>query len=383
MQLRAPAHAALALAGCVADGPTRDLSTAMPTHPTEARAPATVRGGTWTPAPGRIVALAATDDALFAAEVPPAGDPIRVHVGRWRDGAFRWGAPWAVPRPSTVPADHDLAGTDAWLGVVATPRGVDVTLSRVEYQGGSHGVALATWNDPRWLARGDIPSPTDADIAFGAPALWRDPHLLTAADHLWQYTRTGTRWQTRALDHPAGRFDVIPLIAADADTHTFVVAHEPTRAPHLAVYRPDGAGALTLAAAHALPAPIEALVMHAGELHVGCQRPLPDGALVWTLPPDRAAPIRRHLHPDPRAPVLTALDVNTRAVLLLHPDAAWILPTTPAAPPSRLELPARRRSSRPIGVLMGDHAVLLLDDRLGVYPLDGSTTAAIEPAPPP
>jgi hypothetical protein len=38
--------------------------------------------GAWEPLPGRIVAIAATEDTLFLADVPRAGHPMRVHVGR-------------------------------------------------------------------------------------------------------------------------------------------------------------------------------------------------------------------------------------------------------------------------------------------------------------
>ncbi|MFV8756148.1 hypothetical protein ACNOYE_36830 [Nannocystaceae bacterium ST9] len=350
--------------------------------PREPPRPAATLTGSWSPLPGRVVGLAATDDALFLAEVPDAGEPTRVHVVRWREGRWQWQTTWDVPRPPSVAADHDLSGSGAWIDVVAHPEGVDVVLTRIEYQGGSHGIALATLtHDGRWTRIEAIESPTDSDIAFGVPALRRGDALLTCEpdDRLWHFTRTGPAWTGRELALPPGRSTLCPPpMAIDARASQIVIAIDRSdpgpSAPSLARYR-EHAGRYVLADELALPAAIETLRFAGDELYVGFQSSV-EGALVWALDPalrQPLVPLRRFpASGEPALDQLVDLDVSADRLLLVQLDAAWVLDTRGRSPARALELPPARdgKPRRPQGLLMGSRAVLRVDDQLGVFDLE-------------
>ena len=371
---------ALALAGCSAGEQRRDVD-AAPAKLDGREAPRQdgLLSGAWAPVPGRIVDIAATDDMLFLAEVPEAGHPMRVHAGRWRDGQWRWEPPWSVPWPPTVAAGHDLAGSGAWLGVTATPGGTHVALARIEHQGGSHGIALATLVDGTWTHTAEIESPTDADIAFGQPALRRGEVLLTADGHdrLWHYTRANDHWQGQPIALPAGgTLPIWPPMDLSGDAGELVVAYrDAADEPALALYRRGPAGSYALAGTRSLPGPVHVLAFGGAELFLGFQRPVPDGALVWAVAPalpDPLVPTRRLEFPapaDPKQEHLSDCDVSPDRVLVLQLDAAWIRDA--AGPPRRLDLPPADdgKLRRPAGALMGSVAVLLVGDRLGTFSL--------------
>lgn len=338
--------------------------------------------GTWTPLPGRIVDVAATDDMLFLAEVPDSGHPMRVHAGRWRDRQWQWQTPWSVPLPPTVVAGHDLAGSGARLDVEARPGGAHVTLSRIEYQGGSHGIALTTLANGTWAPAQEIASPTDSDIAFGTPALRRGDALLTTEchrDRLWHYSRAGTQWHGRPIALPAGgKLLCEPPMDVDATGGELVVVYQDAAAkPSLALYRRGSTGSYTLAETRALPGPVNALGFAGAELYVGFQRPVADGATVWALGPELPeplVPVRRFELPAPVEPGqehLSGLDVSA-SWILAQSDAPWVLDAAASGPRRRLELPpaAHGKRPRPTGVLMGSVAVILLEDQLGVFALE-------------
>lgn len=342
--------------------------------------------GAWGPLPGRIVAIAATDDTLFLADVPRAGDPMRVHAGRWRDGLWRWETPWTVPRPPRLSQTHDLAESSAWIGVEARPDGIHVTLDRIEYQGGSHGIALATFANGAWTAVEEIESPTDSDIPFGAPALRRGAALLTSedSDRLWHYTRAGTRWTGRPIALPSGcTISCGPPMDVDATGSEFVVAYDDAVKPSLAVYRLGSTGNYSLAETRVLPDWINTLAFGGSELYVGFRRPVADGATVWALRPDLPqplVPVRRFVVPapdDPKLEHLSELDVSADWVLVLQLDAAWVFDAAGSGPARNLELPVvgDGKLRRPMGVLMGSVAVVILEDRLGAFDLAGQHLA--------
>lgn len=383
---------ALTIAGCSTGEQRREVDAAPPKIADGAVAAARPKvplpsdsqalTGAWGPAPGRIVDIAATDDTLFLADVPEAGHPMRIHAGRWQGGQWRWETPWSVPWPPTVPPGHDLAGSDAWLGVDAGPDGTRVALARIEYQGGSHGVALATLNDGAWKDIAEISSPTDSDIAFGRPALRRGDALWTADGHdrLWHYARAGNRWQGQPIAAPAGAtLRAWPPMAWMADGSRLVVAYEDAGAkPALAQYVHKDTGGPALAGTRVLPGSVSALAFAGAELFIGFTRPGADGAIVWALAPalpDPLAPARRLEFPaptDPQLEHLSDLDVSADWVLVLQPDAAWVRDIGAAGPPRRLELPPADddKPRRPSGVLMGSFSVLLVDGRLGTFALE-------------
>jgi hypothetical protein len=337
--------------------------------------------GEWAPLPGRIVDIAATDDMLFLADVPETGHPMRVHAGRWRDGLWRWETPWSVPWPPTVPVGHDLSGTGAWLGVEARHGGTNVTLDRIEYQGGSHGIALTTLTNGTWGAVQEIASPTDSDIAFGRPAHRRGDALLTpeSSDRLWHYTRTGIRWNGRPIAVPTGAdIPYEPCMDVDADGDALVLVYQDAAAkPMLALYRRGKTG-YALAGTRTLPGPVNALAFAGAELVIGFERPVADGALVWAVHsamPDPLVPVRRFELPAPaetKHEHLSELDASGRWILALRSDAAWVLDASGSGPTRRLELPpaGEGKPPRPTGVLMGSAAVILLAGRIGVFALE-------------
>lgn len=337
--------------------------------------------GTWAPLPGRIVDVAATDDTLFLADVPEVGHPMRVHAGRWRDGQWRWETPWIVARPPSVSEHHELEGTSASLSVEARPEGTHVTLNRIEYQGGSHGIALATFAKGTWTDLEEIESPTDSDIAFGTPALRRDDSLLTSEpdDSLWHYTRERTRWQGKLLALPdGGTISCGWPMDVDAKGNEFVVAYDdaaakPSPSPSLALYRRGSTGSYTLARTQALPGWINVLAFAGSLLYVGFRRPIADGAIVWALRPDLSLARRFELPgpDDPRLEHLSDLDVSADWVLVLQLDAAWVLDAAGSGPARRLELPSADdgKLRRPTGVLMGSVAAVIVGDRLGTFEL--------------
>ncbi|MFZ6185222.1 hypothetical protein [Nannocystis pusilla] len=383
---------ALTLAGC-STGEQRRVVDAEPAKIDDgavaaARAEAPPQGdsrtltGAWTPAPGRIVDIAATDDTLFLADVPEAGHPMRVHAGRWQGGQWRWETPWSVPFPPTVPPGHDLASSDAWLGVDVGPDGTHVALARIEYQGGSHGIALATLTGGAWTDTAEIASPTDSDIAFGRPALRRGDALWTADGHdrLWHYRRANHRWQGQSIAAPpGGTLLERPPMDLSVDGSRLVIAYQDAAAkPALALYVHKNTGGHALAGTRALPGPVSALAFAGAELFVGFTRPGADGAIVWALAPtlpDPLAPARRLEFPapaDPKHEHLSDFDVSADWVLILQPDAVWVRDRGAAGPPRRLDLlPAGDgKPRRPAGVLMGTFAVLLVDGRLGTFALE-------------
>ncbi|MDC0721349.1 hypothetical protein [Nannocystis bainbridge] len=374
---------ALALAGCSAGEQRREVDAApAKIDGRQAARQGDLLSGSWAPLPGRIVDIAATDDMLFLADVPEAGHPMRVHAGRWRDGQWRWEQPWSVPWPPTVPAGHDLTGSGAWLGVAATSGGAHVSLTRVEYQGGSHGIAVATLVDGAWTNTTELESPTDADIAFGRPALRRGDVLLTADGHdrLWHYTRANDDWQGQPIALPAGSTLMLePAMDLSADAADLAVAYQDAAdKPALALYRRGPAGGYALAGTRALPGPVTALAFAGAELFLGFQRPTPDGAVVWALPaalPDPLVPARRLELPapaDPKHEHLSDGDVSPDWVLALQLDAAWVRDAAAAGPLRRLDLPPAKdgKLRRPAGALMGSVAVLLVDGRLGSFALE-------------
>lgn len=130
----------------------------------------------WSKSPGPVVHIVATNARAYFAEAPTTGDPLKVRVGSWDSAGWSWEAAWTVPRPPGVPVDHDFSGTSAWLAVDSTRAGARVAINRVEYQGGSHGISLASFAGS-WEVPTEIDSSTDSDIGNALTASSPSPEV--------------------------------------------------------------------------------------------------------------------------------------------------------------------------------------------------------------
>ena len=137
---------------------------------------------------------------------------MRVHV-RAPQANAPWQS-WLVPAP---PYGEMCEGSGAWLDVEGDAGACSIALTRMEYQDGSHGIALATLRDGQWTEEGEIESPTDSDISFGRPLVRRGAHVFTVEgeETLWHYTRAGT-WRGRVIETPK-QWKYLSPQAANAD----------------------------------------------------------------------------------------------------------------------------------------------------------------------
>ena len=339
--------------------------------------------GIWQPAPENIVDMAATHDRLFLAEAPESGAPLRVHVGSWQGDAWRWGPSWEVPTPAAEP-DRDWSGTSAAIGVFERGDVVEVALNRIEFQGGSHGIAFATLTGAEWAPSGEISSPTDSDIHFGTPVVLRDDQLITASceEEIWQYRRDAGVWSGQPFALPDDGTTMCGIdIAASADGSAFGVGFSTDEEEfQLAWYQRNNDGAFQPHSYGPMPASVTTLAMAGERLVAGFSHPLDSGEVAWVLntPPSwPLTPTRRISVPPPAdGPYghLATVRANERWIVLTSIDSAW---ATSAAIESGLqelvlERSAATRHLRPSAVVVGDLAVLLVDGRIGTFALQPS-----------
>lgn len=331
--------------------------------------------GTWLPLPGRIVDIAATNDTLVLAEVPEDGSPLRVHVGRWQSGAWRWETPWTVPPP---PKGGDPAES-ASLAVAEDANGLHVAVTRVEFQGGSYGMALATLANGSWAHSAEIESPTDSDIPFGHPVRRHANEVFTFEEtrRLWHYTRSNDGWAATPTALRDGSMSLVCPHMALAG-RVLVVANENAEGDHLLlIFEKDDSGRVMAPTTIAVPGHVEGIAYGGEMLYVGFRRPDSTGAVIWaaSLPQiGSLEPLRRFSFPAPHDPKrchVEGLDASADWLLVRQPDAAWVAATSGATPHRRLELPeSDGKRLRLDGILVGSRAVVVFGDRLGTFALN-------------
>ena len=334
--------------------------------------------GTWAALPGRIVDIASTPDALVLAEDRhDAGQHLRVHVGRWRDGQWAWEPPWSV---GPGRGDHDLPEAAA-LAVVEDANGLHVAVNRVESQGGSYGIALATLALGQWIDHAEFESPTDSDIPFGSPVRRRTNELFTfeATEALWQYVRSGSHWSATSIPLPEGIQYIAAPMALSA-RGLLVVANEDKSSPVLLVHQRDESGLILQPRVTRLSRKVECVAFGGETLFLGFTWPDARGAAVWglTLPlPETGElqPPRRFNVPAPddaRHRHVSNLDASADWLLVLQNDAAWVTGLSePTMPLRELALPTSDGTVRdPTGVIVGARAVVIVGDSFGTFPLD-------------
>jgi hypothetical protein len=298
--------------------------------------------GTWLPLPGRIVDIAATNDTLVLAEVPEDGSPMRVHVGRWQSGEWRGETPWTVPPP---PRHCDPAESAA-LAVAEDANGLHVAVTRVEFQGGSYGIALATLANGSWAHPEEIESPTDSDIPFGDPVRRHANEVFTFEEtrRLWHYTRSNDGWAATPTPLRDGSVSLdCPHMALGA--RGLVVANETAEGePLLLIFEKDDSGRVMAPTTIAVPGTVGGIAYGGEMLYLGFRRPDPTGAVIWaaSLPQiGSLEPTRRFSFPAPHDPKLRhidGLDASADWLLVRQPGAAWVAATSGATPhrPRRL-----------------------------------------------
>lgn len=374
--------------GCAPEPPQSIPSTpsveSAPSDPIpsgDASSPGAPLVGLWQPAPGPIVDMAATRDRLFLAEAPESGAPLRVHVGSWQDGAWRWGPSWEVPTPPAEP-DRDWSGTSAAIGVSERGEIVEVALNRIEFQGGSHGIAFATLTGAEWAPSGEISSPTDSDIHFGTPVVLRGDQLITASceEELWQYRRDAGVWSGAPFALPDAGTTMCGIdISASADGSAFGVGFSTDEEEfQLAWYHRSNDGAFRVHSYGPMPALVTTVAMAGENLVAGFSHPLDSGEVAWVLntPPSwPLTPTRRISVPAPsegRYGHLASVRANERWIVLMSIDSAWA--TSVASDSGLRELAIERsattRHPRPTAVVVGDLAVLLVNGRIGTFALE-------------
>jgi hypothetical protein len=341
--------------------------------------------GHWTSPPGRIVDLAADLTTVALAEVPDVGQPMRVHVGTRVAGQWRWLEPWTVPRPPSVRAEHNLEGTSARVEIdVSGADDLALAINRVEYQGGSHGIALARARGGVWIDPSEIPSPTDSDIAFGIPPLRRGDELFTTEfeDRLWHYVRIGNAWKPRELPLPRGAsFTYDPAMCVTRDRSELAIAvSRDGGSPHVLILQRRQTGDYRLAQSLPMPGFVNALAYADKDLYIGFAQPNPeDSSVLWvaSLGVSGRREVNRRIRVpapiDPHRDHLVSLDVSDDWVLVVGPDEVWALRRSdPEGDPCPLELPARvdDRLRHPRARLLGHEAVVLVDGKLGVFGLE-------------
>lgn len=335
--------------------------------------------GVWERAPGDIVHMATAEHTLVLAEVPKEGAPMRVHVRALspsHDLRGRADSPWQswlVPAP---PHGGLCEGSGAWLDVEEDAGACNIACTRIEYQGGSHGVALATLRDGQWMDVGEIESPTDCDISFGRPLVRRGNDVFTVEsdEMLWHYTRESGAWRGRVIETPK-QWKYLSPQAANADgTKLFVCVIDRERARQLARFDLHD-GRFALAKSIALPGEFDLAQAPGidGALYVGFRLPAADGSLVWTLSEELEV-LSRTTFPAPtiaKSGHLIALSVSREWMLVAQLDDVWVRRIGTVDAPRRLAMPVRAdgRARRPQAVVVGGVAVVCLAGEVGVFGL--------------
>jgi hypothetical protein len=169
-----------------------------------------------------------------------------------------------VPPRGTSWGANTIGAVDPWIAVDLTTPTVQISVTRVEYQGGSWG--LVVYPDARTPAFEEIPSPTDSDIGFGVPLILRGDELFTlepgGSGPLYQYRRDARGWSCTELT-AYGEFSQGWAMALSSDAQSLLVAST-NEAGSLQLFRRGAAGLMRHARALPVPSEPDQVAFHQG-----------------------------------------------------------------------------------------------------------------------
>jgi hypothetical protein len=296
---------------------------------------------------------------------------------------FRPGRPLlpfhAVPPPERYGTDwddlhFDLGEVEPWIAT--DPGGEQFAVTRTEMQGGSYGIVVYPEYESSRVEI--IDSTTDSDITFGRPHILRGDELFTLESpgghgaSLWQFRRQAGQWSPFPVPLPRGYDTDIAwdLVLSDDTSELFIVSSD--QGPRIERFSRDKSGTFQHDGFIQLPAMAGIAGFAGSDLMVVFYERLADGSSAWLLDP-RTGETRRALTLPVNGNPHGAIEAKVRDeyVLVSLRQTAYVVSLLPGGPVCDLNIPPfeNGRFAEPNAVFMGHFAVVMCNNRMGVFDL--------------